>query len=208
MSQAIKLYRKYPTILKKSGFVTAERLACFFGQAIAEVEESLKPLDESGYYTSIERLRNIFVTPFRGKSDFFVKGYLRSSKKLLSYVYANRMGNGSESSGDGYKYRGRGVFQITGKNNYAKLSLETGIDFIGNPDLLLDEANSLIAAIWYWNSRNLSKYADAMNIDAISDLINIGRLTSTVGDAHNYRVRQGKTNELLELFKKELEIKK
>lgn len=118
------------------------------------------------------------------------------------------MGNGSESSGDGYRNRGRGIFQITGGKNLRKLSLETGIDFIGNPDLLLDEANSLIAAIWYWNSRNLSKYADAMNIDAISDLINIGKLTSTVGDAHNYKVRQAKTNELLEVFKKELEVKK
>jgi len=200
MSKAIELYKKYQTLFKKSGFVTPQRLAYFFGQSIAEVGEDLKSKEESGYYTSVDRLRKVFKSPFKGKSDDFVKQYLKSSKKLLSYVYANRMSNRSESTGDGYKYRGRGIFQITGKENYKNLSLETGIDFIGDPDLLLEEANSLIAAIWYWNVNRLSRYVDVMDIDSISDIVNKGRITKDYGDAHNFEIRKQKSIELLKAF--------
>lgn len=199
MSKAVDLYLKYRTLFRKNGFVTAKRLACFFGQAEAEVGADLKPKEEGGFYSTIEGLRKTFHTPFKGKSDDFIKKFVKLPKeeqhKLFNYVYAHRMGNGSETSGDGYKYRGKGIFQITGKNNYKMLSTDTGIDYVENPELLLTEADSLIGAIWYWNKNRLSILADQWikgdeySIDKISDLINIGVKTAKIGDSHGYQSR-------------------
>ena len=111
------------------------------------------------------------------------------------------MGNGSEQTKDGYRFRGRGYFQITGKNNYSALSKATGIDFISDPDLILTEADSMISALWYWNERNLSRFADQDDVDAVSDIINIGRQTKAKGDAHGYTQRYNYTQELKKLFK-------
>jgi len=201
MSKSTDLYLKYKTIFTKGGFVTTERLACYFGRAIAEVGESLVAKRESGYYKTIESARATFYTPFKNKSDDFVRSYLFNSKKMLNYVYANRMGNGSESSGDGYKNRGGGIFQTTGKNNLRKLSQDTGIDFLSNPDLLIKEAESIIASIWYWNENKLHYYADRMNIDAIGDIVNKGRLTKSIGDSHGFDIQKKATQKLLVEFK-------
>lgn len=208
MTKAIDLYFKYKTLFKKNGLVTPKRLATFFGQAEVEVGADMLPKQEDGYYTSIDRLRRVFKTPFRGKSDEFVGSYLRNSVKLLNYVYANRMGNRSEYTGDGFKYSGKGIFQLSGKDNYKKCSTETGVDYINHPELLLTEADSLIAAIWYWNSNNLSKYADTWTkkdesaLDTISDKINIGVKTKKIGDAHGYNTRIQASYKYLEIFEK------
>ena len=201
MSKSTDLYLKYKTIFTRGGFVTPERLACFWGRAIAEVSESLVAKRESGYYKTIESARATFYTPFKNKSDDFVKSYLFNSEKMLNYVYSYRMGNGSESSGDGYKNRGGGIFQITGKDNLKKLSQDTGIDFLSNPDLLTKESESIIASIWYWNENKLHYYADRMNIDAIGDIVNKGKLTAKYGDAHGFDIQKKATDRLLVEFR-------
>lgn len=207
-SKAEYLYFKYKTLFKKNGFVTAKRLAAFFGQAEAEVGADMQPRQEDGYYTSIDRLRQVFRSPFSGKSNEFVGSYLRNSVKLLNYVYANRMGNGSEYTGDGFKYSGKGIFQLSGKDNYRKCSTETGVDYVNHPELLLTEADSLIAAIWYWNANYLSRYADTWTkddksaLDTISDKINIGVKTKKIGDAHGYNTRVQASIRYLEIFEK------
>jgi predicted chitinase len=70
-----------------------------------------------------------------------------------------------------------GIFQNTFRNSYLKLSKDTRIDFIGNPDLITVEANAVIAALEYWKNNNLNKYADLDDLDAISDIINRGHRT-------------------------------
>lgn len=212
MSRAVDLYLKYKTRFKTNGFVTAKRLACFFGQAEAEVGAELKPKQEGGYYSTIEGLRNTFHSPFKGTSDDFVKKFVKLPKeqqyKLFNYVYANRGGNGSEASGDGSKYSGKGIFQLTFKNNYKMLSTDTGIDYVENPELLLTEADSLISAMWYWNKNRLSILADQWVkgeeyfIDKISDMINIGVKTAKIGDAHGYKARIAATQRYYEEFLK------
>jgi putative chitinase len=208
MTKAIDLYFKYKTLFKKNGLVTPKRLATFFGQAEVEVGADMLPKQEDGYYTSIDRLRQVFKSPFSNKSNEFVGSYLRNSVKLLNYVYANRGGNGNDYTGDGYKYSGKGIFQLTTKDNYKKCSIETGVDYINHPELLLTEADSLIAAIWYWNSNNLSKYADTWTkkdesaLDTISDKINIGVKTKKIGDAHGYNTRIQASYKYLEIFEK------
>jgi len=85
--------------------------------------------------------------------------YERKPEMIANRVYANRMGNGNEQSGDGWKYRGRGFLQITGRENYLLLSKDTRIDFLNNPDLLLEEANAMISALWFWQKNNLNSFA-------------------------------------------------
>lgn len=192
---AVELATKYKTLLTKNGINTPLRLAHFFAQAFHE--SGLEPISENLSY-SATRLREVFPKYFTVEQ---AKKYAKNPLLIGSRVYGNRMGNGNEASEEGYKFRGRGFFQITGKNNYLELTKDTGVNYILNPDLLLTEANSMISAIWYWNERNLSRYADQDDCDAISDIINIGKVTIKKGDANGYAARYSATQTLKKLFK-------
>lgn len=172
---ALELSKKYKTLLDQKGINTPIRLAHFFAQL--DHESNLVAKRESLYYTTVESARATFKTPFKGKTDTFVNSYLKNSIRMANYVYANRMGNGNEASGDGYKNRGGGYMQHTGADEMKILKDRTGIDFVSNPDLLKEEPNAMIAAIDFWNRKGLSRFADRDDLDGISDLINIGRLT-------------------------------
>lgn len=195
----LELSKKYKTLLTKHRIDTPLRLAHFFAQL--DHESDLIPVRESLYYTKIAGARAAFYTPFKGKTDTFVTGYLKNSQKMANYVYANRMGNGNEASGDGYKNRGGGYMQHTGANEFKILTARTGVDFKSNPDLLLEEVNAMIAAIDYWNRLGLSNYADKDDLDAISDLINIGRLTETEGDSNGFKDRKDNLIMYKKIFK-------
>lgn len=189
-----RLDKKYKTLLDSYGINTPLRIA----HSMAQLEhENPNNKAESLYYTTIKGLRDTFKTPFKNKSDTFVSQYLKNTQKCANYVYANRMGNGAEKSGEGFKYRARG-FGITGKENYFKLQIDTDIPFLKNPDLLLEEANMVLSMCWYWKKLNLNKYADRDDLDAISDLINLGKLTEKEGDSNGYADRKLK----LEKWKK------
>lgn len=199
MTEAEKLTTKYKTILNKYGVNTPLRLSHFWAQI--DTESKLKPIRESLYYTKIQSLRDTFKTPFKDKSDAFVNQYLKNSEKCANYVYANREGNGSETSGDGYKYRGGGLLQKTFYNGYKSLEKATGIPFTKKPDLILEEANSLISALEYWKDSELNKFADEDNLDAISDLINIGKRTVKSGDANGFKERKDNLEKYKKIFK-------
>lgn len=163
------LARKYKTLFKKYEITTRLRLAHFMAQI--EHESGLKPIGENFNYSE-SRLKVVFSKYFR--EEGMAKSYARKPKKIASRVYANRMGNGDEASGEGWKYRGRGFIQLTGKNNYSELSKYTGIDYVNNPDLLFNEADAMIAALWFWEKRNLNKYADQNNLKEVTRRINGG----------------------------------
>lgn len=166
----MKLAEKYKTILDNSAINTPLRLAHFFAQI--EHESNLKPISENLNYSSLQ-LATVFKKYFPNPT--MANFYAGKPEKIANRVYANRMGNGNEASGDGYKYRGRGFIQITGKNNYIALSYDTKIDFVNNPDLLLTEANSMLSAIWFWNKNRLNFYADKDDIVSITQKINGGK---------------------------------
>lgn len=189
----MELARKYKTLLNKYGANTPLRLAHFFAQL--DAESGLKPISENLNY-SASALRSIFGKYF--PNDEIAKNYARIPERIANLVYANRMGNGSQSSGDGWRYRGRGFVQITGKDNYTALSKATGLDYVKNPDLLLNEADAMISALWYWNEIKGNSLADKDDLDGISDMINIGRKTSKYGDANGFKHR----SELLDKYKK------
>lgn len=102
------------------------------------------------------------------------KKYQRKPESIANKVYANRYGNGDVLSGDGWRYRGRGLIQITFKDNYEECSDDMGIDFVKNPDLLLTPKYATLSAGWYWDSRGLNEYADNGDMKRITKLINGG----------------------------------
>ena len=199
MATAAGLAKKYKTLLEKHRINTPLRLAHFFAQL--DHESNLEPKRESLYYTSADRAKNIFKSPFKNKDTKFISQYLKNTPKMANYVYANRMGNGDEASGDGYKFRGGGFMQHTGANEYKILQARTGIAFYDKPELIEDEVNALIAAIDYWNRLGLSNLADKDDIDGISDLINIGRQTEAYGDSNDFKDRLKKLQTYKQTFK-------
>lgn len=102
--------------------------------------------------------------------------YARKPEKIANRVYANRLGNGDEASGDGWKYRGRGAIQVTGKANYMKCSLYLFNDerLLTNPDKLLEPKYAILSACWYWSVNGLNRIADADNIQLLTRKINGG----------------------------------
>lgn len=182
------LHQKYNTLFNNYGITSALRTA--YIMSVLDHESGLKPRRESLYYKTTQGLRDMFDSPFKGKPDSFVKQYLKDSVKCANYVYANRGGNSNEASGDGFKYRGGGLIQNTFKDGYQRLKDKTGIDFVANPDFILEEVNAVLAALIFWKDNNLNKYADLDDLDAVSDQINIGRQTIIEGDSNNYKHRK------------------
>jgi len=93
---------------------------------------------------------------------------------IANLVYSARMGNGPAESGEGWKYRGRGLKQLTGKDNYTRCGQALGVDFVGNPDLLLEPLYAARSAGWFWKSNNLSKFADVEDLEGMTKKINGG----------------------------------
>lgn len=135
---------------------TPVRQAAFLAQVLLESSE-FHQLQESLNY-SAERLRQVW--PQRFPNDATAADYSHHPEKLANNVYANRMGNGDEASGDGWAYRGRGLIQLTGRDNYASFSKAMGIDAVADPDLLQQPAGATMSAAWFWQSKGLNELAD------------------------------------------------
>jgi putative chitinase len=93
---------------------------------------------------------------------------------IANLVYSSRMGNGPAESGEGWKYRGRGLKQLTGKDNYTRCGNALGVDLVSNPDLLLEPLYAARSAGWFWKANNLSAFADAGDIKGMTKKINGG----------------------------------
>jgi len=100
--------------------------------------------------------------------------YARQPEKIANRVYANRMGNGDEASGDGWKYRGHGLIQLTGKDNHAAFSAATGVDAVNHPELLEQPPAAAVSAGWFWDTRHLNEFCDAGDIITVTKRINGG----------------------------------
>lgn len=93
---------------------------------------------------------------------------------IANLVYSSRMGNGPAESGEGWKFRGRGLKQLTGKDNYARCGQALGVDLVGDPDLLLEPMYAARSAGWFWKANNLSSFADVGDIKGMTKKINGG----------------------------------
>lgn len=136
---------------------------------------------ESGYLRyhtenlnySSKALSSVFGKYF--PTQALAEAYARQPEKIANRVYANRMGNGDETSGDGWAYRGRGLIQLTGKNNYQACSDSLNVDLVVNPEQAAENPILCVkTAGWFWNSRDLNNLADQDDIVAITKKINGG----------------------------------
>jgi len=168
MSKAKELNVKYKTLLNTYEINTPLRRAMFFAQL--DHESNLKPISENLNYSK-EGLLRTFKKYF---NETTAASYAGKPKEIANRVYANRNGNGSEASGDGYKFRGRGFIQLTGKSNYKALSDKTKTDYVNNPELLLTEADALISALWFWQKNSLNLLADKEDVKGATKVINGG----------------------------------
>jgi putative chitinase len=149
---------------------TPERQAAFIGQCAHE-SGNFKTLQENLNYSA----KGLHATwPSRFASEEAAQPFHRNPEKIANKVYSGRMGNTDE--GDGWKYRGRGLIQLTGKDNYRLASDALGVDLVGNPDLVLSKEYAALTAAWYWNKRGLNKEADAKDFTGMTKKINGGTI--------------------------------
>lgn len=193
------LTAKYQTLFNKFGVNTKLSLAHFLGQI--ESESSLKAKSENLNY-SATRLRQVFPKYFPTLN--MANAYAHNPQKIANKVYANRMGNGNEVSGDGWKYRGRGFIQLTGKDNYRALTQWAkangmNVDYVSNPDLLLNEADALISALWYWQSKKLNNYAMKDDVLSVSRIVNVGNANTKI-IPHGFENRKSATAKYKNIF--------
>jgi putative chitinase len=165
-------------ILPKFDINSRSRIAAFFAQ-VGHESASLAFLEENLNYSKEALARvwpNRYSTVQNGVKvpNSLAKSIERNPRRVGSNVYANRMGNGSEASGDGYLYRGRGALQTTGKTNYTQLQKETGLPVLTKPEILTTPTGALISACFFWSKNNLNRLADAGKFDYITKVINGG----------------------------------
>jgi putative chitinase len=151
---------------------TPERVAAFVAQCSHE-SAGFKTLKENLNYRAESLLR---VFPKYFPSLELAQEYAHDQEAIANRVYANRMGNGSEDSGDGFKYCGRGLIQLTGKNNYTAFaqSIDTALEEI--PEFLTTFEGAVQSACWFWDSNNLNQYADTSDILTLTKRINGGTI--------------------------------
>jgi putative chitinase len=141
------------------------RAAAFLAQ-IAHESNQCRATVENLNYSAAALMR---TWPKRFPSASAAAAFERNPRKIANSVYANRMGNGPTSSGDGWRFRGRGLIQLTGRSNYAAVSAALGVDFIADPDALVRPDFAARSAAWFWKSRGLNELADDKTDDDDSE---------------------------------------
>lgn len=149
---------------------TPPRMAAFAAQLAHESGQLQRWTENLNYRW--ERLRQVFPKHFT--SDAQAQAFDRKPERIANRVYASRMGNGPEASGDGWRYRGRGPIQLTGRDNYRACGSAIGVDLVGDPDLLATPGPGCLAAAWFWTRNGLNALADAGDFVTITRRINGG----------------------------------
>lgn len=150
---------------------TPTRMAAFLAQ-IAHESGEMTRLTEGLYYSRPERLCKVWPKRFPTISSALP--YIRNPEKLANHVYANRGGNGDEACGDGYRYRGRGLFQLTFRDNYRMAGLALDLPLEDEPDLVTTPEVAALTAASYWQRLGLNALADHQpGDDDVQDFVEI-----------------------------------
>ena len=162
-----------PDVMKTFGIDTPVELAHFLSQCGHE-SAGFKVVNENLNY-SAKGLLGIFKKYF--PSQALAEAYQRKPEKIANKVYASRMGNGDEASGEGFKFRGRGFIQLTGKSNYTAFGKAIGVDIVVNPDLVATKY-PLLSAAWFFSKNCLGKCKDASDASvlAVTKCVNGGTI--------------------------------
>lgn len=156
--------------MKKYEINTTLRICHFLSQILHE-SGKFRAVKENLNY-SADGLNKVFKKYFPTLES--ATPYARNQEKIANKVYGSRMGNGDEKSGDGFRYKGRGFLQLTGKENYTLLSKDTGVDFIKKPELLETYEYASLSAGWFWNKNKLNLIADKDDVLTLTKRINGG----------------------------------
>jgi len=159
-------------VFDKYNINTALRQASFIGQCQHE-SNNFRVLEENLHYSADGLMR---VWPSRFNSRVVAEAYANQPEKIANKVYAGRMGNGTEETGDGWAYHGRGLIQLTGRDNYRNCGDALGLALITNPELLSMPKGACLSAGWFWNKHGLNELADAKDFETMTKRINGGTL--------------------------------
>jgi putative chitinase len=165
------LYEAMVELLPKYEINTPERIAMFLAQCGHESGGFVFMAENLNY--SAKALDAVFGKYFkRGGRD--AEEYARKPEKIANVVYASRMGNGDTDSGDGWKFRGRGYIQLTGRDNYTRFADSIGKGLRDAVEYVETVEGALESACWFWDTNGLNKYADACDVKKATKRINGG----------------------------------
>ena len=167
------LVNSLDTLGEKYGLNTPLRLAHFLAQTAHE-SGGFRLIEENLNY-SADSLNKVFPKYFKNAGRD-ANEYNRKPEKIANVVYASRMGNGDTDSGDGYKFRGRGLIQLTGRSNYTNFAKDNGIDVEEAVAYLTTPAGAIESAAWFWNKNGLNALADKDDVVAVTKRINGGTI--------------------------------
>jgi putative chitinase len=154
----------------KYNISTTQRQSSFIGQCQHE-SNNFRTLEENLHYSADGLMR---TWPSRFPSADVAQQYANNPEKIANKVYAGRMGNTEE--GDGWKFHGRGLIQLTGRENYVNFGTAIGVDIVNNSDYILNPKYAALSAGWFWNKKGLNDLADKRDYPEMTKRINGGLL--------------------------------
>lgn len=158
-------------ILPNAGIDTPKKIAHFLSQVGSE-SGGFKVAVEDMWYTAPRIMQ---VWPKRFPALELAKQYEKNPQKLANSVYANRMGNGNAASGDGYRFRGRGLIQITGRNMYANVGAFTRLDLVNHPEIAEHAEHAILIATGGWKFDGVDKLSENASVEQYTQKINGGQ---------------------------------
>lgn len=167
--------RSFKCAVIRFSLTTPTRQSAFLAQAAHESAGFTRLTENLNY--SATGLAATWPGRFRGadgQPNALARALNRRPEAIANVVYANRMGNGPEASGDGWRYRGRGLLQITGRAQYERCGAALGLPLVEQPDLLAQPEPAVLSAAWFWQVNGLNELADAGDFEAITRRINGG----------------------------------
>ena len=195
LSDYEKWYQALMKFLPAYNITTRQQVCAFLAQTHHE-SAGYRHLAENLNYRW-ESLRRVWPRHF--PTDEIAKQYAHNPERIANRAYANRMGNGDEASGDGWRYRGQGLIQLTGRDNQSRFANDIDEPLTDMVDYLSTCNGAVESACWFWKTNNLNRWVDSADFDGLSDSINLGRKTAASGDAHGYQDRLDQYNRAMQI---------
>lgn len=149
------------------GINTGSRIAGFLAQCAHE-SCKFRAVEENLRYTAAA-LQKVWPKRFDAAT---AASYAKQPERIANRAYASRIGNGNEASGDGWRYRGRGFIQLTGRSNYQAFGVAIGEDVLSHPEKVAEPKYAALSAAWFWSTKNLNEVADRVDGDELAKAVN------------------------------------
>jgi predicted chitinase len=154
----------------KFDMLTNKRMAAAIGQFLVEAGAAFQEIVENLRYTHASRIHNVFPKEFPTEAD--AEPFVNNPEALGNRAYANKLGNGNEASGDGFRFRGRGLIQLTGRDEYAEFGTTIGMTPEQAAQFCETPAGAAMSGCWYLSSRGCLPLADAWALSKITRKVN------------------------------------